>query len=401
MSKNVAMQEYIFLWWAEYCILSRNYLDARKNIEKSINLALKSGVSTSIHLSLQARIEAALGNNNEALQYIQHALTDPRINDGMKADLYANAARTYITLGDTKEAQKYALAAYKYAWADGEPNIRFWPLDKSRKILDELGVAYPSLPPFVQSDIQKMPNEDEIRKKYVDNRDNIINSSVDIKNGIVFEVTSLSWVQIGAIAYFGVYKEGGVDDIEMIHNISRKISKISYIPTPMQFSRMGEEVPEPVEFEIDIEHDDFETIHFTFEELRNLNKTFVIMYIESQNSAGEHVYAFVNARGDRLAKLLDKDKANRLWNIQDFATVILTGTGKLKIEDRKRMQKDYLFGEHSMNVRIFPPLAEVNESKNETVNQVESSPHFMVLNLVNVTIGTIAFFGVNNEQIIR
>ena len=54
--------------------------------------------------------------------------------------------------GDDEEpreaAKRHALAAYKWAWADGEPYVWRYELDQAKAILDQLGEPYPDLPPY-------------------------------------------------------------------------------------------------------------------------------------------------------------------------------------------------------------------------------------------------------------
>ncbi len=351
-NKQARHREPLFTWWAEHCLLTNRSAKARQYINEAINLAQQAGHCISLHFSILARIEAIQGNKKEATRRLARALADPRLTEGGKADVYANIAQTYLKLQDADEAQDYALQAYKYAWADGEPYICFWPLDKARKVLDALGVPHPDLPPFAPSTLDKIPYEDEIRQAYTESG-NLASLAKKSKKQVDFEMTRFTWVQVGTVSFFGV------NDDDVINRIAHKFSSLSYIPTPVRFSRMGEDTPEPSSFQIDIERQQFDEIDFTFDELRNLDKTFPIVYVESFNSAGEKVHAYMNVRGDRLEKLLDQGETDEPFNIGDYATIVSTGQGQPTLEDREKLQREYLFGEHSMNVRIFPPLSEV------------------------------------------
>jgi hypothetical protein len=166
-------------------------------------------------------------------------------------------------------------------------------------------------------------------------------------------MVKFTWVQVGTAAFFGV------DDDNLINQVAHKLSSLSYIPTPIRFSRMGDDVPEPSTFQIEIERQRFDDIVFTFDELRILDKVFVIVYVESFNANKEKVYAYINIRTDRLKRFFDQGETDHLFNIADYATIISTGYDKFTLEDRQKLQRDYLFGEHSLNVRIFPPLSKV------------------------------------------
>jgi tetratricopeptide (TPR) repeat protein len=79
-------------------------------------------------------------------------LADPR----REAEQLANArwlsnralADLWFAIGDHEQAKKRALAAYRWAWADGEPYIRRYELNKARALLEKLGAEIPNLPPY-------------------------------------------------------------------------------------------------------------------------------------------------------------------------------------------------------------------------------------------------------------
>lgn len=71
-------------------------------------------------------------------------------------------AELYLALGDRTEAIKLALAAYKEAWADGEPYVRRDELTKSAALLQRLGEAIPTLPPFDETKHPPFPWEADV-----------------------------------------------------------------------------------------------------------------------------------------------------------------------------------------------------------------------------------------------
>jgi hypothetical protein len=93
-------------------------------------------------------------------------LTDPR----REAEQLANARRPshraladlWLVIGDREQAKKHALAAYKWAWADGEPYVHRYELDKARALLEKLGAQIPNLPPYDPAKDEKLPWEDEV-----------------------------------------------------------------------------------------------------------------------------------------------------------------------------------------------------------------------------------------------
>jgi hypothetical protein len=71
-------------------------------------------------------------------------------------------ANLWLAIGDQDQAKKHALAAYKAAWADGEPYVWRYELNKARAILDQLGAEIPNLPPYDPAKDEKLPWEDEL-----------------------------------------------------------------------------------------------------------------------------------------------------------------------------------------------------------------------------------------------
>jgi len=93
-------------------------------------------------------------------------LADPR----REAEQLANARRPpfralaemWLAIGDHEQAKKHALAAYKWAWADGEPYVHRYELNKARDLLEKLGAEIPKLPPYDPAKYEKLPWEDDV-----------------------------------------------------------------------------------------------------------------------------------------------------------------------------------------------------------------------------------------------
>lgn len=66
-------------------------------------------------------------------------------------------------IGDLEQAKHHALAAYKRAWADGEPYVHRYELTKATALLNELGVPVPNLPPYDPAKDEPFPWEAEVR----------------------------------------------------------------------------------------------------------------------------------------------------------------------------------------------------------------------------------------------
>jgi hypothetical protein len=65
-------------------------------------------------------------------------------------------------LSQERKVSNYALAAYIWAWADGEPYVRRYELDKARGLLEQLGVEVPNLPPYDPATDEKFPWEQDV-----------------------------------------------------------------------------------------------------------------------------------------------------------------------------------------------------------------------------------------------
>jgi hypothetical protein len=71
-------------------------------------------------------------------------------------------AELWLAIGDREQAKKHALAAYKWAWADGEPYVHRYYLNKARALLEQLGAEIPELPPYDPDKDEKLPWENEV-----------------------------------------------------------------------------------------------------------------------------------------------------------------------------------------------------------------------------------------------
>ena len=71
-------------------------------------------------------------------------------------------AELWHALADTKQAAIHAKAAYRHAWADGEPYVRRYVLDRAKSLLQQLGEDIPALPAYDPTQRPKNPWEGEI-----------------------------------------------------------------------------------------------------------------------------------------------------------------------------------------------------------------------------------------------
>jgi hypothetical protein len=112
------------------------------------------------------QIDARAETQMTLAQFHLGQLDEPRHT----AEQLANAAEVshhaladlWLGIGDLDHAEKHALAAYKWAWADGEPYVWRYELNKARAILETIGAEIPDLPPYDPAKIGKFPCEDEV-----------------------------------------------------------------------------------------------------------------------------------------------------------------------------------------------------------------------------------------------
>lgn len=103
------------------------------------------------------------------LQLGQFHSPDEARHEAERLSNLRGSAHRYLALlwreiGDFEQAAKYALAAYKWAWADGEPYVRRYELDKATELLRELNIPIPDLPPYDPAKDEPFPWEADVRK---------------------------------------------------------------------------------------------------------------------------------------------------------------------------------------------------------------------------------------------
>ncbi len=72
-------------------------------------------------------------------------------------------AQLWLALGDPAQAKHHAVAAYRWAWADGEPYVHRYELTKTTELLQQMNVPIPTLPPYDPAKDEPLPWEAEVR----------------------------------------------------------------------------------------------------------------------------------------------------------------------------------------------------------------------------------------------
>lgn len=81
---------------------------------------------------------------------------------GQPLDDFREQETAELAIGDHEQAKIHALEAYKWAWADGEPYVRRYELNKARALLEQLGADIPNLPSYDPAKDEKLPWKDEV-----------------------------------------------------------------------------------------------------------------------------------------------------------------------------------------------------------------------------------------------
>jgi hypothetical protein len=72
-------------------------------------------------------------------------------------------AMLWLAIGDPEQAKKHALAAYRWAWADGEPYVNRYELTKTTELLQQMNVPIPTLPAYDPAKDEPFPWEADVR----------------------------------------------------------------------------------------------------------------------------------------------------------------------------------------------------------------------------------------------
>ena len=128
---------------------------AANSFTEAIRMAHEVGQSEPVAATRLALAKFHLGQLPDARQEAEHLAAARNLSQIGLAELW-------FAIGDPVQAERYALPAYKEAWADGEPYVRRYDLNKARDILDNVGAEIPQLPRYDPAKDKKLPWEDEL-----------------------------------------------------------------------------------------------------------------------------------------------------------------------------------------------------------------------------------------------
>lgn len=139
----------------EWQIEKREWGLAAKSLRDSVRMAREVGQTDPVAETLLALAKFHLGEVADSRHEAEQLASAPWL-------FRLGLAELWLAIGDREQAKKYALAAYQRAWADGEPFVWRYGLNKSRALLEQLGTEIPNLPPYDPTKDEKLPWEDTV-----------------------------------------------------------------------------------------------------------------------------------------------------------------------------------------------------------------------------------------------
>ena len=371
--------------------------EAQEAIEKSISRLQSIGRSTAHALALQACIAAESNRHGDARQYIQEALEIESL-DALKPLIWAHVAHAYLTLGDPAGARAWAKKAYTAAQCDGAPYVRWYELNRAETTLNALGEAIPPVRHYAPDPADDVPFAHDVRRFIDDLKSGKIERKGKTVEQVDFFFKRIEWLHIGTLAVFGL----GEENQDLIQRIGEELVLLDDEPTWTNLSYVGEAVPEPTGYRQEGERHLISDLRLSGVDRMLLDQYFIILYFQSTNKDGKPVYVYGNVRGDRLEALLRDGENDTPKNAKDYLTFVAYGEAPPSEETREKLRRDYLFGEHHTNLRIF--LDNVDEAQKGTTRarRVAEATNQQVVHTVTkftrLHVGTIASFGTQDEE---
>lgn len=134
----------------------REYEAAKQDLARAVALAHKAG---KVDRRSEVRLAIARYNLGE--------LTDSRntaeyFSQNAQGAWQYDLAELWCAIGNLGEAAQQATAAYQWAWADGEPFVNRYQLNKTMILLNQLGAPIPQLSPYKPDASRKLDLEEQV-----------------------------------------------------------------------------------------------------------------------------------------------------------------------------------------------------------------------------------------------
>jgi hypothetical protein len=110
--------------------------------------------------------EPAIETKLALAKFYSGQLSNPR-QEAENLEKHTNVAHRplselWLAIGEGKRAVHHALKAYRWAWADGEPYVHRFKLNRAAALLKQLGEPIPNLPPYNPANDPPLPWEAEV-----------------------------------------------------------------------------------------------------------------------------------------------------------------------------------------------------------------------------------------------
>ncbi|MFY0531971.1 hypothetical protein [Nannocystis pusilla] len=138
---------------ARIAVAGGAYAAAEAHLYEALQLARRMGSCVVLFSARLATCLAHLGQTAEA----RRLLADVRADASERS-----LAQLHLALGEPDLARPLALVAYREAWADGPPFAWFDELRLCTRLLEQLGLPPPEMPPFDPARSPQIPCEAEI-----------------------------------------------------------------------------------------------------------------------------------------------------------------------------------------------------------------------------------------------
>jgi hypothetical protein len=155
VGKNRRVVRRLFRLRGEWQLEQDRWATAAESFQEAVRMAREVGRSnaTDEAMLLLAKFRAGqIAAPRDEAEHIAQAKNPP----------HGALAQLWLSIGDGEQAKKHALAAYRAAWADGEPYVYRHALNRARGLLEQLGAEIPDLPPYDPAGDEKLPWEDPL-----------------------------------------------------------------------------------------------------------------------------------------------------------------------------------------------------------------------------------------------
>jgi hypothetical protein len=154
--RNRAMIRFLHTLRGRWQLGRAEWTLAAENLHEAIRMTHEAGRSdTALEVCL-ALAQFQLGRLPETRQEAIRLSSDPN-------PAHLALAELWQAIGDPEQAAEHALAAYRWAWADGTPYVNSYGLACATALLVQLGAEIPELPAYDPAKDQSLPFEDQIR----------------------------------------------------------------------------------------------------------------------------------------------------------------------------------------------------------------------------------------------